>query len=99
MKSRAVLEILEKGYSGVWSDVDISSFDHPFDALADYMKGNALAIQSNAPYVSNTNQGPQPHVTVSEVKSNDPAGFCCLNSGLHVAPRQLPCYISISTNS
>jgi len=86
MKSRAVLEILEKGYSVVWSDVDITWFEHPFDALADYMKGNALAIQSNAPYVSNPNQGSQPHVTVSEVKSDDPAGFRRLNSGLYVAP-------------
>ena len=70
----------------MWSGVDITWFEHPFDALSDYMKGNALAIQSNAPYVSNHNQGSQPHITVSKVKSDDPAGFCRLNSGLYVAP-------------
>lgn len=86
MKSRAVLTILKKGYSVVWSDVDITWFVHPFDALADHMKANALTIQSNAPYVFNPNQRSQPHVSVKNVKSDDPAGFRRLNSGLYVAP-------------
>jgi len=53
LKSKAVLEILEKGYSVVWSDVDVTWFKHPFEALADHMQGYGIAIQSNAPFVSN----------------------------------------------
>jgi len=52
-KSRAVLEVLNAGYSVIWSDVDIAWFVHPFDALKPFMNPKSgLAIQSNAPYVA-----------------------------------------------
>lgn len=86
LKSRAVLEVLNAGYSVVWSDVDIMWFVHPFDALAGFMKRDSgIAIQSNAPYKQNRKRA-RPHKTVAFVKSDDPAGYRRLNSGLYVAP-------------
>jgi len=90
LKSRAVLEILHAGYSVVFSDVDITWFVNPFDALSFFMKsGNSIAIQSNAPYVQTTSTGSdsaRPHATVGVVKTDIPAGVRRLNSGLYVAP-------------
>ena len=87
LKSRAVLEILNAGYSVVWSDVDITWFVHPFDALAGFMKREGgIAIQSNAPYVANPDKEARPHKTVDLVVSAEPTGECRFNSGLYVAP-------------
>ena len=88
LKSQAVLEVLNAGYSVVWSDVDITWFYHPFDALAGFMKKDGgIAIQSNAPYVQNKAKIAIPHKTVAAVeKSDDPASPRRLNSGLYVAP-------------
>jgi Nucleotide-diphospho-sugar transferase len=88
LKSVAVLEVLKKGYSVVWSDVDITWFQHPFDALADFMiKDGGIAIQSNAPYVENTSKSATPHETVDVVSHVAcPADVRRLNSGLYVAP-------------
>ena len=88
LKSVAVLEVLNKGYSVIWSDVDITWFNHPFDALAGFMKKDGgIAIQSNAPYVQNPNKIATPHETVGVVDGTDnPAAVRRLNSGLYVAP-------------
>merc|ERR1712194_111553 len=86
LKSKAVLEILEKGYSVVWSNVDITWFKHPFEALADHMQGYGIAIQSNAPFVSNPDREAKPHHTVNTVQTDNPAGQRRLNPGLYVAP-------------
>jgi len=86
LKSRAVLDVLNAGYSVVWSDVDIMWFVHPFDALAGFMDTEGgMAIQSNAPHKQNPKRA-RPHKTVNFVKTDDPAGFRRLNSGLYVAP-------------
>lgn len=86
LKSRAVLDVLNAGYSVVWSDVDIMWFVHPFDALAGFMDAEGgIAIQSNAPHKQNRKKA-RPHKTVNFVKTDDPAGFRRLNSGLYVAP-------------
>jgi Nucleotide-diphospho-sugar transferase len=88
LKSVAVLEVLKKGFGVIWSDVDITWFRHPFDALADYMrKDGGIAIQSNAPYVENSKKSATPHETVVEVAHVEcPAAVRRLNSGLYVAP-------------
>ena len=87
LKSRAVLEVLNAGYSVVFCDVDITWFVHPFDALAGFMKSEGgIAIQSNAPYVANPDKEARPHKTVDLVVSDEPAGERRLNSGLYVAP-------------
>ena len=87
LKSRAVLEVLRAGYSVVWSDVDIMWFVHPFDALSGFLnKHDGLAIQSNAPYKQIKELEARPDETVDLVKSDNPAGYRRLNSGLYVAP-------------
>ena len=89
LKSVAVLEVLNAGYSVIWSDVDITWFQHPFDALAGFMKPDGgIAIQSNAPYISNPDTPAIPHDTVGaiEYSNDDPAARRRLNSGLYVAP-------------
>jgi len=65
-KSRAVLEVLNAGYSVIWSDVDITWFVHPFDALKPFMNSTSgLAIQSNAPYVASQDKLDK---TLAEIK-------------------------------
>lgn len=87
LKSAFVLEVLEAGYSVVWSDVDITWFVHPFHALNSFMEGDGIAIQSNAPMVANPAETALPHETVAAVEDESPAGRRRLNSGLYVAPR------------
>jgi len=78
--------VLNAGYSAVWSDVDITWFAHPFDALAGYMNNSTgIAIQSNAPYVANPAAPATPHSSVLPVATADPTGYRRLNSGLYVA--------------
>jgi hypothetical protein len=87
LKSRLVLEVLNEGYSVVWSDVDITWFTHPFEALSPYIASSfkGIAIQSNAPFVSNISIDARPHPSVGFVKSDEPTGYRRLNSGLYVA--------------
>jgi hypothetical protein len=79
LKSRAVLEVLNAGYSVVWSDVDIAWFVHTFDALASYMSKDfvGMAIQSTIAF---------PHESVDSILYTDNStGYRRLNSGLYVA--------------
>ena len=86
LKSKLVLQVLEAGYSVVWSDVDITWFVHPFEALSEYMIPNGgIAIQSNAPYVAN-DKYPAVPATGNPVETDTAAGYRRLNSGLYVAP-------------
>jgi len=87
-KSRVVLEVLKAGYSVVWTDVDITWFVNPLDALEGFMKNHSgIAIQTNAPYLHNPSKPTKPHESVGVIgKTDDPAGFRRLNSGLYVAP-------------
>ena len=88
LKSVAVLDVLKAGYSVVWSDVDITWFNSPFEAFADFMKtGAGITIQSNAPFIQNPNRTALPHETVAKIeKTDNPAAYRRLNSGLYVAP-------------
>jgi hypothetical protein len=85
LKSATVLQVLELGYSVVWSDLDIAWFDDPLTTLQGYLDKGELAIQSNAPFVE-TGGMTQPHPTVDKVQSDHPAGYRRLNSGLYAAP-------------
>jgi hypothetical protein len=72
MKSAEVLAVLEAGYSIVWSDVDITWFEHPFEALAVPMsKNDTISIQSNAPYLANASLPALPHESVDMVERSD----------------------------
>lgn len=85
LKSSAVLQILERGYSVVWSDLDIAWFADPIATLQGFIDHGEIGIQSNAPYVQQ-GESAQPHPTVDNVKSDNPAAYRRLNSGLYVAP-------------
>jgi hypothetical protein len=86
LKSKVVLQVLNAGYSVVWSDVDITWFVHPFDAMAGYMSNpTKFAFQSNSPYVANPGAAAVPHDSVGPVKTQDPTdGQWGLNSGLFI---------------
>ena len=88
LKSKLVLQVLEAGYSVVWSDVDITWFVHPFEVMSEFMiPDGGIAIQSNAPYVENENAPANTKTaTGGSLRTEDPAAFRRLNSGLYVAP-------------
>jgi len=87
-KSRVVLKVLKAGYSVVFTDIDITWFVNPLDALAGFMDNHSgIAIQTNAPYLHNPSKPTKPHESVDVIKqTDDPAGRRRLNSGLYVAP-------------
>lgn len=85
LKSLAVLQVLERGFSVVWSDLDIAWFADPVATLQVFLDNGELGIQSNAPYVEN-GESAQPHPTVEFVKTDNPAAYRRLNSGLYAAP-------------
>ncbi|GMI10569.1 hypothetical protein TrLO_g11184 [Triparma laevis f. longispina] len=87
LKSVAVLEVLQRGYSVVWSDVDITWFVNPFEALSEHMvEKGGIAIQTNAPFVAHPSMPAKPHESVDPVETDNPAAYHRLNSGLYVAP-------------
>ena len=88
LKSTAVLEVLDAGYSVVWSDVDITWFVHPFGALDKYIQADSgvdFIIQSNSPFVENSAVPATPHASVKNVSSVPHDGPQRINSGLYVA--------------
>ena len=92
LKSRSALEVMNAGYSVVYSDVDITWFQDPFESLRPYTMKNstALMIQSNAPYaphLADPEKKYKPHDSVSGVHSEQVSnGYRRINSGMYVAP-------------
>jgi len=92
LKSRSALEVMNVGYSVVYSDVDITWFQDPFESLRPYTMKNstALMIQSNAPYaphLADLKEKFRPHDSVAGVQNEQVSnGFRRINSGMYVAP-------------
>lgn len=92
MKSRSTLAVMNAGYSVVYSDVDITWFRDPFEALSSHTAKHStnLMIQSNAPYAPHLADPEvkfKPHSSVDAVQSEQASnGFRRINSGMYVAP-------------
>eukprot|EP00978_Attheya_sp_CCMP212_P031939 scaffold122569_cov52-Attheya_sp.AAC.1 len=92
LKSHSALEVMNAGYSVVYSDVDVTWFQDPFKSLHPYTMKNstALMIQSNAPYAPHLADPEvkfKPHDSVTDVQSEQVSnGFRHINSGMYVAP-------------
>jgi hypothetical protein len=61
LKSRAVLEILKKGYNVLWSDMDVVWMRNPIRDLLNYGQG-VFPVQGNAP---NDSEPPNSHLRIN----------------------------------